>query len=61
MVAKGTFADNLTGTGNFDTLGSTLVGFKFWHLITFPTLVNNRTLWGVGNRWALGDLIYGGP
>ncbi len=40
MVAEGAFADNFTGAGNLDTLGGTLVGFKFWHFITFPTLVN---------------------
>ena len=53
MVAKGTFADNFTSGGNFDALGCTLMGFEFWHLITFPTLVDSVTLWGVGNRWAL--------
>ena len=53
MVAEGTFADNFTSGGNFDALSGALMGFEFWHLITFPTLVDRVTLWGVGNRWAL--------
>lgn len=46
MVAEGAFADNFTSAGNLDTLGGTLVGFKFWHFITFPTLVNIRNALG---------------
>ena len=63
VVAVSTFAHNLTGWGNANTLLGALVGLEFWHLIPLPTLVYIGTLWGVGNRWALlmQSITYGEP
>ena len=41
MIAEGAFADKLAAASDLDALGSTFVGFEFWHNITFPTLVND--------------------
>ena len=40
MIAEGAFTNNFTSFGKADAFGGTLVGFHFWHLITFPTLVD---------------------
>ena len=40
MVAESAFTNNFTSFGKADAFSSTLVGLHFWHLITFPTLVD---------------------
>ena len=47
MVAESAFTNDFTGLGKADAFSGTLVGFHFWHLITFPTLVDILERFGV--------------